>query len=352
MIKSNFLSPSERKELLSCAKSSLEDHGVARRANAILLLDEGESCTTIARFLYIDDDTVRNWYKIYIQAGWESLIIDNFKGKSSKLSSHQETELVDWLGSRFCRSTTEIITYIDQKFDIMYSKSGCIKLLHRLEFEYKKPRSIPQCVSEETQQQTIDRYEQKLNDLRPSEAIFFIDAVHPEHQSRPSSGWVKKGEKVAIKSNTKRQRLNIHGSINLETGDFHFVEEPIINAETTLKLLQKIENAHPELSKIYLICDNARYHHAKIVREWLSEENRRIELMFLPPYCPHLNAIEALWKQMHDATTRNIHYEKFQDFCDAILGFLTKKLPEEWPKLRDRITDNFRTISYENFRVL
>ncbi len=40
-----------------------ETHGVARRANAILLLDDGLSCAEVAKVLYLDDDTVRSWYK-------------------------------------------------------------------------------------------------------------------------------------------------------------------------------------------------------------------------------------------------------------------------------------------------
>ncbi|TVP73776.1 MAG: IS630 family transposase, partial [Gemmatimonadales bacterium] len=39
MIRRGFLSPSERRELEACVRSQREDHGIARRANAILLLD-------------------------------------------------------------------------------------------------------------------------------------------------------------------------------------------------------------------------------------------------------------------------------------------------------------------------
>ena len=40
MIRSNFLSREDRRELLSCVKRQREDHGVARRANVLLLLDD------------------------------------------------------------------------------------------------------------------------------------------------------------------------------------------------------------------------------------------------------------------------------------------------------------------------
>ena len=40
-----------------------ESHGVARRANAILLLDNGWSCAKVAAALHLDDDTIRTWVK-------------------------------------------------------------------------------------------------------------------------------------------------------------------------------------------------------------------------------------------------------------------------------------------------
>jgi len=53
MIRPSFLSPAERRELEACVRRQREDHGIARRANALLLLDDGESCTQIAKFLYL-----------------------------------------------------------------------------------------------------------------------------------------------------------------------------------------------------------------------------------------------------------------------------------------------------------
>ena len=70
MIRPKFLSGEDRCELLSCVKRQREDHGVARRANALLLLDDGKSCVEIAQVLYLDDDTVRSWHRQYMTMGW------------------------------------------------------------------------------------------------------------------------------------------------------------------------------------------------------------------------------------------------------------------------------------------
>ena len=74
MIRPKFLSVEDRRELLSCVKRQREDHGVARRANALLLLDDGKSCVEIAQVLYLDDDTVRGWHKQYLSEGWDAAV--------------------------------------------------------------------------------------------------------------------------------------------------------------------------------------------------------------------------------------------------------------------------------------
>ena len=93
MIRHGFLSASDRRELVGCVRSHREDHGVARRANAILLLDDGESCAQIAKFLYLDDDTIRGWCKTYRESSWDALSTDGWKRGQSRMTSAQEAAL-------------------------------------------------------------------------------------------------------------------------------------------------------------------------------------------------------------------------------------------------------------------
>ena len=73
MIRPGFLFSADRIELEACVRHQRGYHGISRRANAILLLDDGESCARIAKFLYLDDDTIRGWYKSYRQDGLDAL---------------------------------------------------------------------------------------------------------------------------------------------------------------------------------------------------------------------------------------------------------------------------------------
>jgi len=186
MIKAKFLTPAQRRELEQIERRPNEDHGVARRANAILLLDDGKSCAMIAEFLYLDDDTVRNWHKHYLSGGLDRLTTFDWQGGLSFLNAAQKTALCDWLEAHFARDTRPVIAFIKAAFGVQYSHSGCLKLLHRLGFEYRKPEAIPRVADEIEQQQFIDMYGELLNALPDDEAVYFADAVHPEYQVRPA----------------------------------------------------------------------------------------------------------------------------------------------------------------------
>ena len=151
MIRPTFLSSKDRLELVRCVRRHREEHGIARRANAILLLDKGKACAGIAEFLYLDDDTIRGWYKAYRRDGWEVLALDGWQGGQSRMTAGQESELSTWIEDRFCRSANEIRTHIKAEFGLCYCHSGCLKLLRRLGFEYRKPKALPR-VADETKQ--------------------------------------------------------------------------------------------------------------------------------------------------------------------------------------------------------
>ena len=101
-----------------------------------------------------------------------------------------------------------------------------------------------------------------------------------------------------------------------------------------------------------MFLDNAKYHHAEMVQQWLSRPGCRIVLHFIPTYCPHLDPIERLWGVMHKNVTHNKCHKTFRDFANALLTFLRVEVPKNWAIYRDSVTDNFRIINPADFRVI
>jgi transposase len=352
MIRGGFLSTTERHALTRIARDGLEEHRVARRANAIVLLDKGWSCDRVATALLLDDDTVRDWLRAYETGGVAGLRSFGHEGSSSRLCAEQDAELCNWVRAHYPRSTRVIGAWLNRTYAVSYSRPGLIALLHRLGFDYRKPTAMPRGLGDAKQEAFIAGYEKLLNTMDADEAVVFADAVHPTHQVRPVGCWAPKDVVIAVEQTTGRQSLNIHGAIDLETGQTQMLDTAQVSAGSLIKLLAEVENSHPLKRRIHVFVDNASYHHANLVKEWLARPGRKCVLHFIPPYCPHLNPIERCWALMHQYTTHNQDHKDFRAFRLAILKFLRHTIRKKWRFFRDRITDNFRVIHRADFRVL
>ena len=352
MIRGGFLTPSERLELQALARDGRSEGRAVRRANAIVLLDKGWSCERVADALLIDDDTVRAWHKLYTEQGLTGLVVFDLGGSRSRLSSQEEAAVFEWVRANLPRNTQVVGAWIAETFGVDYSHAGLIALLHRLKLAYRKPDLVAGKLDAAKQRVFVEAYEQLLRGLDPDETVVFADAVHPTHQVRTAGCWAPKDEAVAITPSSGRDRLNIHGAIDLETGQTQMLDVPAVDAQSTILLLMAILAAYPSKRRIHVFLDNARYHHARLVREWLSSQGCRITLHFVPAYSPHLNPIERLWGLMHKNVTHNKTYTTFRDFKAAMLRFLTQDVPKNWKVLCDSVSDNFRVIDPSDFRVM
>ena len=325
---------------------------VTRRANALVLLDAGWSCQQVANAFLLDDDTVRGWRRLFEQRGIDGLTSFDVGGSASYLSAKQEDDLKAWVGVALPRSTRQIGAWIETEFGVDYeSRSGLVALLHRLGLEYHKPEVIPRNLDEGKQKAFIESYDKLLNSLPDDEAVLFVDAVHPTHAARLSAAGRQNRRSSAIEQTSGRQRINIHGAIDLETGQTRMIEAETIDAASTIRLLDSIEALYPLLALIHVFLDNARYHHAKLVQEWLAQPGRRIELHFIPSYCPHLNPIERLWGLMHKNVTHNRCYATCGHSRTPRSISCATKSPSTG-QVAVTVTDNFRVINPKDFRVV
>ena len=73
MIRRGFLDSESRRDLIELARDGSAAHRLARRANALVLLDKGMSCQSLREVLLLDNDTIRSWYQLYQEDGIEEL---------------------------------------------------------------------------------------------------------------------------------------------------------------------------------------------------------------------------------------------------------------------------------------
>ncbi|WP_260440997.1 transposase [Parageobacillus thermoglucosidasius] len=111
------------------------------------------------------------------------------------------------------------------------------------------------------------------------------------------------GKEVAEMLNLHRQSVSTYVQLFNEGGLEKLLDKktppgksPYLTEEQQKKLKHMILHSTPFEQYVLLVLDNARIHHAKQVQEFLRKHEEPIMFFFLPPYSPHLNAIERLWK--------------------------------------------------------
>lgn len=227
-----------------------------------------------------------------------------------------------------------------------YSVSGIRRLLHRLNFVYKKTKQVPVKADACKQSSFLDELSCLVSKKEVENSVFYyLDGVHPTHNTRSMYVWVEKGKEKYIASNSGRDRVNINGALNADdVTDVVIVESESVNAESTQTLYEKLLAKHKGKDQIYVICDNAKYYKNKTLKLWLaSEEGNKIVPLYLPPYSPNLNLIERLWKFLRKKIIDPIFYKHKEAFRASVLSFFDNIAQYEG-ELKTLLTKNFQII--------
>ncbi len=287
MIRPGFLDPASRKDLTDLARDGSVAHRLARRANALVLLDQGMSCGQVAKALLLDDDTVRTWHRLHEEDGIEGLATFGYEGSACRLGDEQQDKLRAWITKTLPRTTCHVGAWIEREFGVPYeSRPGLIAPLHRLGMEHRKPKAVSRKLDPAKQAAFIKAHETLLNRLGADKAVVFAGAVHPTPAVRPVGCWAPKDTPAAVAQTSGRQRLNVHGAIGLETGTTSMIEAETIDAASTIRLMVALLALYPRKRVVHLFLDSARGHRARLVQQWLAQQGGRDQASLHPGLLP------------------------------------------------------------------
>ncbi len=329
---------------LKLAHKQTRDKRLADRIKAVLYVHYGLSYTEIAKLLLFDESTTGRYYKKYQAKGLSGLLEYHYIGGTSRLTTTQKQEIKQYFTDHTPQTAKEAADYVQKTYGISYTVLGITKQLHQLGFTYKKPKVIPGKLNQEKQEEFVEQYKKTKEELGEKDHIYFLDATHPQHNTKPSHGWILKGKKndKHLKTNTGRERLNLNGALNFKKKTAIVLEEKTVNQDAVVRLLEAIKKKQKH-GKAYLILDNAKYNHARLVRNWILN-HPRFKLMYLPAYSPNLNLIERLWRFFHQKVTNNRYFETFKEFKSETLNFF-EHLKNYDTELASLLTDNFQLFN-------
>lgn len=160
--------------------------------------------------------------------------------------------------------------------------------------------------------------------------IYWGDETGVNNQENYIRGFSPKGVTPTIPSFSKREKVNMLSAVN-NMGKVRFMIYSENMAQQRLiefmkRMIKDVEK------KVFLILDNLKVHHGKIVQAWLDENKTRIEVFYLPPYAPERNPDEYL----NHCLKQNVH---------------TGILPHTAKDIKHKVESFMRKLQHEKSKV-
>lgn len=300
-----------------------KDKRSANSLNIVLLKHKGYPQKEIADILNLDENTICTWVsKFEKSTSIDDYLILNYTSYGGKLPAHILPEFDSFVEKGCYRDVGVAISETKKRFGVHYGASGMAKILKRMGFSYKQKVALPSKLDPSGQVLFVAEYKKIEMGLTEKCAVFFMDAVHPQHNTHTIKAWLRKGKPSYILSNSGRNRLNINGLYNPHTQEAIVTYHKTINAQAVMETFGELLRLHPSKENLYVFADNAKYYVSAVLKEYLAA-NPRIILKHLPAYSPNLNLIERLWKYLRKEAINPVYHEKFESFSDSIKNFFS-----------------------------
>lgn len=274
---------------------------------ALKLRKNNKSVQEISELTGLSDQTVRNLFRQYDKGGLSAIkpkIRGRRKGEKRHLTPQQEKEIFSMLVDKVpeqmkikgCLWTRDNVReLIHQKYGIAMPIRTVGEYLKRWGLTVQRPakREMEQ-KPEQVKAWLEEQYPSIHNKAKAENAvIFWGDETAVQNTANYARGYSPKGKTPILEVKAKKMHINMISAINNQ-GKLHFLlYSDAINSERLITFMEAIIKSS-DGRKVFLILDNLKVHHSKVVSEWVKERKDKIELFFLPPYSPEYNPDEYL----------------------------------------------------------
>jgi transposase len=307
------------------------------RQQAVKAVHQGSTAASVAAALGVNIRTVFRWLADYTNGGQRSLLAKPIPGRPPKLSGEQLRWVAETVRDKapwqmklvFGLWTLSLIgEVIHRQFGIGLTKPSIARIMRILGYTPQKPlyRAWQQDPVWVERWQTEEFPALKAEARRVGAVIFFGDEAGIRSDHHAGRTWAPYGQTPVIKATGRRFGLNMLSAVSAR-GDFRFmVHEGTVTATVFRTFLQRLMRRAQQ--PIFLVVDGHPVHKAKLVREYVEQQNGRLRLILLPPYSPQLNPDEQVWGYVKPRVAKQIPATK-QDLKRLVLAALYRlqKLP-------------------------
>jgi transposase len=155
----------------------------------------------------------------------------------------------------------------------------------------------------------------------PQVELWALDEVHFQQHGSRCRMWVPPEVRDPVSQHhPTRKQVGYFGAVRLSDGRFHYRQETgRFNAQTCWQFLRSLRRiCRSSRRRVVVILDNAKFHHARLHKNWREKVAPGFELSFLPPYSPDLNPIERVWKLTRRLCLHNRYFPQLDDLTHDV----------------------------------
>jgi transposase len=172
----------------------------------------------------------------------------------------------------------------------------------------------------------LNRLRQLLAALPRREWAFYEDEVDVHLNPKVGLDWMGRGQQKEVLTPGQNEKRYLAGVLDVRTRLVIWVEGMRKTSYLFLDLLDRLVRAYPQAERLHLILDNYRIHSSAVVLAALGGYlGGKVELHFLPPYCPDHNKIERVWQDVHANVTRNHRCASMSELMEEVRYYLRKR---------------------------
>jgi transposase len=122
--------------------------------------------------------------------------------------------------------------------------------------------------------------------------IYWGDETTVKANDVRGRGYAPKGNTPVVNCTEKRENVSMVSAITNKGKVFWKLHDGSIDAKKFLDFVKRL--VHSSDRKVFLIIDNAKTHHSRILTEWAAKNKGKLALFYIPPYSPDLNPDEHI----------------------------------------------------------
>jgi transposase len=216
-----------------------------------------------------------------------------------------------------------LVKVMEKKTGTKIHVSTMSKALAMMGARRGRPKPIVLCPwKKRKRQRRLAAIRALLANLGPGEVAVYEDEVDIHLNPKIGLDWMNRGKQKQVLTPGQNEKCYLAGALDAVTGKLTWVGSTGKNSSLFISLLHELARKYPDAKVIHVILDNYKIHKSKQTEAALAELGGRIQLHFLPPYCPDENRIERVWKDLHDNVTRNHQCRTLVDLVQEVIRYL------------------------------